>query len=637
MKKSPVLTSAAGVAAVFCAFVAVNYLVDRVPKRIDLTQEKAYTLSDGTRSILARLDAPVQVRFYCTRNETMPPQLKLYARQVEDLLEEYRQASHGMLEIQKLDPEPDSDAEDSAKLDGVEGEVLSDGERLYLGLSVSQLDQKEVVAFLSPDRERLLEYDLSRAIGRVTQPEKPVLGVMSPLPVAGQAANPMLMQMGQANGRPPWTLYRELKRDFRVEEVSTLADAIPEEIKVLLVIHPRNIRPETQYALDQFVLRGGKLIAFLDPMAALDRQAGGMMGRSASSSNLDKLLAAWGIEFDSGKVVADAEFIGQNGTRRTPGILSLGEQALSHDDILTAAADNLFLVYPGSFSGTPAEGLKETVLLHSSRNAQLVDPVALQMSPQDALHALHPDGKEHALAIRLTGKFKTAFPDGKPEEKKENENKDAGEKKETAKKEQTPPAPKPASLAASREESTVILIGDSDMIQDPAMLIEQQNPLTGARMLLPANGNLAFAQAAVEQMSGDNDLIAVRSRASRERPFTLVRKMQAQAGAVYQSKIGELEASLSETQRKLAAMQQTQEGAGQQIILSPGQQQEIVRFRKTEATVRKQLKEVRRNLRAKTDALETRIKWINIAAMPLAVTLYGLGLGLYQRKRTSAK
>ncbi|MEI8234877.1 MAG: GldG family protein [Verrucomicrobiota bacterium] len=627
MKKPTILYSTLGVAAAFLILVAVNFLAGRVPQRIDLTAEKAYTLSAGTRAILAKLDTPVKVRLYCTRNENMPPQLKLYAQQIEDLLNEYRQASKGLVEIQKLNPEPDSDAEDSAKLDGVEGQPLTNGERLYLGLSVSMLDQKEAIPFLSPDRERLLEYDLSRAISRVTGSRQQVVGIMSPLPVAGQQMPPMMMmQMGQ-RGQEPWALYSELKRDYTVKQVEMTASKIPDDINLLVVIHPREITESAQYAIDQFVLRGGKLLAFLDPSAVLDRAPGGM-GMPSGGSNLDKLLNAWGLKFDSTQVVADMNYLARTSRGRAPGVLALNEEAFSKEDAVTADASDLFMAFPGAFSGTPAQGLKETVLIRSSKNAQLVSPMSAQMSPEDVLKEFVPANKEFPLAIRLTGKFKTAFPEGAPKASA-----DAKDDKKTE-------APV-AGLKESAQENTVILVGDSDMLQNQIAVMEQQNPLGGGRMVLPANGNLAFAENAVEALTGDSNLIAVRSRATRERPFTVVQRMQEAASASYRDKIKELEGSLMDTQSKLNELQQHRQASGdksaQRFILSPEQQAELENFRKTEASVKMQLKDVRRNLRAKTDALENGLKWLNIAGMPALVIVAGISLALTQRKASAAK
>src|SRR4051794_18229136 len=225
-----VLYSTVGVVAVLLILVAVNLIAAQAKQRIDLTAEKAYTLSAGSRAILAKLDTPVQLRFYCTKDaKTMPVLLNTYAQRVEDLLNEYRQASKGQIDIQRLNPEPDSDAEDSARLDGIEPQQLRGGERIYLGLSIAMLDQKQAIPFLTPDREQLLEYDISRAIARVTTPEKPIIGVMSALPVMGQM-NPML-QRARAQQTPPWAFVSELKRDFNVKQIELTAAEIPADVK----------------------------------------------------------------------------------------------------------------------------------------------------------------------------------------------------------------------------------------------------------------------------------------------------------------------------------------------------------------------------------------------------------------------
>jgi ABC-type uncharacterized transport system involved in gliding motility auxiliary subunit len=629
------LYSSLGVAAMFAIVLIINAFGSRVKQRIDLTAERAYTLSPGTRAILAKLDTPVQIRFYCTRGDNrMPVMLKTYAQRVEDLLSEYRQASKGQIEVQKLDPVPDSDAEDSARLDGVEGQAPLDGEPIYLGLSVSMLDQKETIPFLSPERERLLEYDLSRAVARVMTTEKPVVGVMSPLPVAGQQMNPMMARMGQRGGQPAWVLYNELQRDFTMKQVEPTAEAIPDDVKVLVVIHPKGMTEQTQYAVDQFVLRGGKLIAFLDPLGVLDRNApSGPMGMSmGSSSSMEKLLKGWGLSFDSTKVVADMEHVARTREGRQPAVLALNERAVNRDDIITADANNLVFVFAGAFSGAPAAGLTQTVLIHSSKNSQLVDPMSAQFGGEKIVQDFVPSNTDHPLAVRLTGKFKTAFPEGKP---KAAETTPPGETKPEEKK---PDAAAEAGLKEGTIESSVVLVGDSDFIQDQVAVQEMMNPFGGgARMVMPANGNLAFVQGAIEQLTGDNNLIAVRSRASRERQFTVVKEMQAKAEAAYRNKIKELESSLADAQSNLNKLQQSKAEGGQRFILSPEQQQEIANFRKKETEVKLQLKQERKKLRADIDSLENRIKWLNIALMPALVTGAGVGLAVLRHRRRAAR
>jgi ABC-type uncharacterized transport system involved in gliding motility auxiliary subunit len=323
------LYSIGGVIAMALILVAVNVILSGARQRVDLTQEKAYTLSDGTRAILAKLDTPVKVRFYCSQSAAATPQsvfLKSYARKVEDLLAEYKQAAKGKLIIEKYDPQPDSDAEDSARLDGITGAQMPSGDMFYLGIAVSLLDSKEAIPFCQPTRERLLEYDLTRAITRVVTPEKPVVGVMSSLPVFGGGGNPMMMQMGQ-RPQPAWAIVGELQKDFTVRNVAMTVEKIPDDMKVLVVIHPKEINDTAQFAIDQFVLRGGKVIAFLDANSLVDNQnqRNPMMGQmGGGGSSLDKLLKAWGVTFENSKVVADRNFqmvLGDGSGRATPDVV----------------------------------------------------------------------------------------------------------------------------------------------------------------------------------------------------------------------------------------------------------------------------------------------------------------------------
>jgi ABC-type uncharacterized transport system involved in gliding motility auxiliary subunit len=635
-----ILYSTIGVAAMALILVAVNVISGAVKKRVDLTKERAYTLSPGTKAILRKLDTPVKVRFYCTQLESATPEsvyLKAYSKRVEDLLSEYRQAAGGKLKIEKYDPQPDSDAEDSARLDGVEGQPLSNGEKFYMGLAVSLLDERQTIPFLQPNRERQLEYDISRAISRVMTPEKPVVGIMSAMPIFGMPSNPMMARMGQPQGQQPWAIVNELKNDFDVRRIGMDVDKIEPDVKVLMVVHPRDISDKAQYAIDQFIMRGGKLIAFVDALPMVDsREQNQMLGNIPNSgSSLEKLFKAWGITFDTSKVVADMNFKMQIGGRNgqpqeAPAVLSLTPEGIDGDDIVTAQIDNLWLPYAGAFTGTPTEGIKKTVLLHSTKDSQLVDGFMANLAGENIIKEFKPTGTQQALAIRLTGKFKTAFPAGKPEDKKEED-----KEKDKDKKDEKPAETKTEdSLKECKQENSVILVGDADMLFDSVALRQVQSPF--GTMSMAMNGNLNFAQNAVEQMTGDNNLIAVRSRAVQNRPFTLVKRMQAEAEANYRSKIKELEDSLADTQKQLNDMQLKKE-KGQRFILSPEQQAAVENFRKKEADVKIRLKEERKKLRRDIDSLENRLKWFNIATVPLIVTGSGIGLAFLKRKRTSAK
>jgi len=625
------LYSVVGVGAMFLVIVALNFIFSVFKGRADLTQEKLYTLSDGTKAILKKLEGPVEIRYYATQGEKeMPAQFKAYAQRVEDLLAEYKQHAKGNIEIKKFNPAPDSDAEDSAQLDGVEGQMLPNGEHLYLGLAFSYLDAKVALPFLSPDREKLLEYDISRAISQVGNPQKPVVGVMTPLPMFGQPMNPMMMRMGQ-QPQEPWVVLNELQRDFTVKQLQMDADRIDDDVKVLMVVHPKNISDKAQYAIDQFVMRGGRLIAFLDPVAIMDRseQQNPMMPNMGGGSSMDKLLKAWGITFDTTKVVADRTFTTryvQNGRpQEAPAVLSLNPAGINKEDVVTSQIDNLLVPFAGVFSGTPAEGLKKTVLLYTTPQSALVEGFMAQMGGDAISKDFKPSGTTNAIAIRLAGKFKTAFPEGKPADTKPEADKD--EKKEETK--------AGDSLKEAKGENVVVLIGDADMLYDQ-FSVQIQN-IFGQKIVIPRNGNLNLAQSVVEQMTGDSNLIGVRSRATLNRPFTVVQDMQAKAEESYRAKIKQIEDDLRETQTKLNELQAKKEKGQQRMILSPEQQAEVEKFRKKEAEAKRELKEVRKNLRKDIDSLENTLKWANIAGMPILVAAFGIVLAVVKNKRARAK
>ena len=621
------LYALAAVAAVLVLLLGANFIVSKLKWRADLTEERAFTLSEGTRKVLAGLKAPVQVRFYCTQSdEAMPMGLKNYAQAVEDLLDAMRTASGGKLQVQKLDPTPDSDAEDSARLDGIEPQVFPNGDRIYFGLGFSQLDRKSALPFLSPDRERLLEYDSVRAINAVTSAEKPVLGLLTPLPTA--APSPM---MGMMN-RPPsaGVFFDELRRSFEVKEVPFTSEEIPADIKTLLVVHPREISESTQYAIDQFILRGGQLVAFVDPMCVMDSQSAPMMGMQPppSISTFSKLLPAWGLNFNTSEIVVDMQNVGNTRRGRAPGILALGPDSIDPDSVVTGDVDSLFMALAGTFQGEPAEGLQRTSLVFSSKQSALFDPGFTQTSPEAVEREFKPTGVDYPIAVKLEGKFKTAFPAGKPKAVPEGQ----AQMPDAA----TSPDPNaPPGLKESKENGVVYLVGDVDMLFDPLAVAELPTPF-GQPVMVPANSNLNFAQSMAEQLSGGSELASVRSRASRDRPFTVVKRMQAEAESKFRDKISELERGLQEAQGRLAQLEVNKE-AGQQFILTPEQQAEIKSFRKKEAETKKELKDVRKTLRREVEALEQRVKWTNILAMPLLVAAAGCLIAVYRHRRQSAR
>ena len=612
MKKYEALAySAIGLVALFLILVAANYLVSFQPVKLDLTEGKVQTLSEGTKKLLRGLESPVKVKLYISRGEqAMPVQLRSFAQRVEDLVREFKSVAGNNLAIELYNPKPDSEDEDAAQLDGVEPQQLFSGEQFYLGLTVSQIDRKQAIVAVSAQRERLLEYDLARAIARVATSERPGLGLMSALPILGERFNPMTRQSSE-----PWVLAKELKRDFNVKQVPLTAESIDPEIKTLLVIHPRDLPETTEYALDQFVMRGGKLIAFVDPYAYFDQQPSPMpgIGGGGTSSSLPALFKAWGLEMNPGKVLADVVFASGSGQRLTPTVLTLNRTAFNRDDVVTSQIETLLYAFGGAFEVKPAEGLKVTELVKSSPNSMLIDNIVSTVSGEAAMKGFQPDNKERPLALRLSGKFKTAFQGGKPKSDK----KDAKEE---------------AFLKETAGENSVILVADVDMLNDGAAVDIQE--VFGRRIVVPSNGNLAFAQAMVEQFSSGDTLTSLRSRATTFRPLTVVRQMEAEAQKQYFGRLKALEDELQKTTAKLQDLQKARgAGAKSAQLMTPEQQLEIENFRKRVTETRRELKELRKNLRQDAEALVFWTKVANIALIPLLVVLLGLAVFFIKRRR----
>ncbi|HVJ12482.1 MAG TPA: GldG family protein [Burkholderiales bacterium] len=612
MKKyEHLIYSAIGLVALFLLLVAVNFLVARVPARVDLTEGNLYTLSDGTRKVLRNLSSPVKVKLYVSQGEAVPVPLRGFAQRVEDVVREFKAVAGPNLIVERYNPRPDSEEEDAAQLDGMEGQQLQTGEQFYLGVAVSQLDRKQTIPAISPQRERLLEYDLVRAIARVGSAERPKIGLMAGLPVLGERFNPFTRQSSE-----PWVLANELKREFEVKEVPLNAKEIDKDLNVLLVIHPRDPSPQLEYALDQFVMRGGKLIAFVDPYAYFD-QMPTMPGvpPQPSSSTLPRLFKAWGLEMDPGKVVSDVRFGSGGGTRYTPTVLSLNRTAFSRDDIVTGQIETLLYPFGGGFqvkdSGKESN-LRVTELVRSSPDSMFVDNVNATKSGDEATRNFKPSGSPIPLALRLNGKFKTAFPEGLKEDEKK-------------------PAAQGTPALRESPENSVIVVADVDLLADGAAVDVQE--VFGRKIVVPSNGNLALALGMVEQFAAGDELISLRSRAGSFRPLTVVRELEAEAQKQYFGRIQSLEEEKQKTQARLQELQKAQGGAAKgSQLLSAEQQAELERFKKTYLETNLALKELRKNLRQDAEALVFWTKLANIALMPLLVALAGLLIALFRKR-----
>ena len=594
-------------------------ILANLPLRCDMTAENLYTLSKGSKAVLGQLTEDVTLKYYVSSSSAeMPMALKTYAQQVGNLLKEYERAGGGRLVVEEYDPKPDSDAEEWAQRYGVEPQTGGNpfGQGIYFGVVAVCGDREETLGVLSPRTESTLEYDLTRLVTRVAWPERPVVGVMTSLPdVLGGQMNPMMMQMGQ---RPPqgWAAFSELAKDYDVRTVEPDAEKIDDDVKTLVVVHPKNLSDKALYAIDQFVLRGGKLVACVDPFSIKDMQSSRsqqnpMMGQMGGDgpSTLGKLFDAWGVKFEEGKITCDLEAAtklnnGQGGVESNPAFLSLGKPNMDKGDLIVADLTNVMFPFAGAFTFEKKDmDLSfEPVITTSKDNSCSTDKMAMQYG---GMKDMVPDGKERILAARLSGTFKTAFPKG-------------------------PDGTNDVSKALAEGKGNVLLFADSDFLADDFCVRMMRTPFGSIPQLI--NENLTLFSNAMEQFAGREELIGVRSRGASDRPFTVVNELEAEATKKWQAREAAFQEELQQTQQRLSALQKEKKG-GERFILSKEQQDEIVKLRKSQAETRKQLKNVRKELTADIDSLGLRLKIINIALVPVLVVLFGLLRGYLRRKR----
>lgn len=627
-----VFYSTAGIIILLALTIGINLITGNSPIRVDMTEDKIFTLSEGSRNILKNLDTPVTIRFYATKNQdNMPPILRSYARRIEDVLSEYDKIGGKNIKVEKYDPEPLSDAEDKAKLDGIEPQNIDLFDQIYFGMSVRMLDKTASIPALSLERESLLEYDISRMITQVANPKKAKIGLISGLPVLGGAANPMMMQMGQQPQRP-WIVFNQLRELFELEDLTTSVNEVPDDIDVLLILHPKNLADNTLYAIDQYLMGGGKMIVMTDPAAIRDQSAANaqnqMQAMMQNGSNLDKLFSTWGIKF-SNQVVADRRYAAQIGGNRQqpqehPGVLQLDKTAVVGEDTLTAQIDQLVMVFAGAFTGDPVEGLKKQDLIASSKEqSQLVESFMAQMGPANIVNDFKADDQKYTLVTKLTGTFPTSFPDGKPSSEE-----DDSEEKETTETD-------PTHLTESSGSPSVILVGDVDFIFDQ-FAYSVMNFL-GQVIAQPQNGNSNLFLSMVEQMGGDENLIAIRGRGSLSRPFTKFKELRLAAEKKVQARRDEIEKDLEEAQAKINSLQELKQEGQQRLVLSTEQKATLKEFREKEVKARQDLKEIQKELNKDINAVQRNWQIVQIVLVPFIVALLGVATAIYKRKRTAAK
>jgi len=585
-------------------------------RRIDLTADRLYTLSSGTVQIVDRLQRPLRLTLYFSEHATRDlPKLRSYERRVNEMLQEMVARSHGRIRLRVIDPVPYSDDEAGAEGSGlIAANGGSNGERVFFGLAGSAMAPGEArgaedagtpekslsIAFFDPSREAFLEYDIAKLLYELNQVRKPEIGVLSSLPVQGDLAL----------GEQPWAVMQQLGQLFELKtlDAATLQH-VDDRLKVLLLIHPKQLPPAAQYAIDQYVMGGGHLVVFVDPDAELDAApfTPDISGLPAHASDLPRLFAAWGVEYQPREVVLDRsrglqiELAGSS--LNHPAMLGLGDQELNRNDPVTASLQRINVSSIGHFDLTRTATARLVPLLQSSADAELAPTQRVMdasSDPTSLLEDYKADNAHYVLAARLRGTFVSAFPE------------DAG---------------KPGHRAHSAANAQVVLVADTDVLSD-RLWVEPQTVLGQTMVRIFAN-NGDFVTNLVDNLSGSSALLSIRARSTSQRPFTRVQALRNVADQKFLQKEQELEKELADTRRRLDELQPAK-GARSSTV-TPEQRREIEQFRQRQLAINKELRDVQHQLNAEIDALGLRVKVINIVLVPALVVLIGL---LYGWRRT---
>jgi ABC-type uncharacterized transport system involved in gliding motility auxiliary subunit len=597
------------------AFIVATMVSNQLFKgaRIDLTENQLYTLSDGTKRILKNIDEPINLYFFYSDQATASaPSLRDYANRVREMLTEFAAASRGKIRLNVIDPVPFSEEEDQAAQFGLQEVRLgATPDPVYLGLAgTNSVGDEEIISFFQPDREATLEYDLAKLVSTLAEPERKTIGLLSGVSMSSEF-DPQAQRV-----QPAWVAYQQAGQMFEIRDLGTSLEAVPADIGLLWILQPKDLDDATQYAIDQFVMQGGKALIFVDPLAVVDAVASeGMppgMPPMGQASDLPVLFKGWGIGFDATQVVADAQLALQintgfgNRPSRHYGYLGISSEQMNSSDIVTADLSTINAAMPGRI--TLAEGSAATLeplltssaassMMPASRFTFLPDPSSLQ-------NGFVASGESQVIAARIGGTLPSAFPDRNGE----------------------------THLAESTEPVNLVVVADVDMLSDH-LWVQVQN-FFGQQVANAFASNGAFVINALENLAGSSDLIAVRSRGTFARPFTKVDELRVDAEARFRATEQRLQQELAETERRLGELQSTREDTGS-LLLTSEQQSEIDRFVDQRASIRKELRAVQRGLDKDIEDLGTTLKIINIGLVPLLLTIATL-LALWRRRRVPA-
>ncbi len=615
------IISGTGLILSTCLFVATIILVNTTLTtwRLDLTENKLFTLSQGTINILRNLEEPIHLDFYFSRREISDfPGLANYGIRVRDMLEEYVAYADGKLILNIIEPEAFSEAEDQAVASGLRTITASAaGERIYFGLvGVNSTDDEKTIPFFQSNREAALEYDLTKIIYNLAYPDRRVVGVVSQLPLFKSRA-----------GEDGWTIINAIREFFDVRDLGDEAERLDQSIDVLMLVHPKKLSTPALYRIDQYLLRGGKAIIFLDPLAEQDRSRPDPASPNTLpqlDSYLADMLSVWGLEMSREKIVGDlkaAMRVQTNSPRGQQEInylpwLRLGKDNFNADDFSTSELNVIHLGTAGSLEMKEDKGLDFKPLIRTSRQSTKLerDLILFQRDPAVVLNNFKSENKRMTLAARVTGKAKTYFPDGRP-------GADDGDGGET-----------PDADFISEGDLNIILVTDTDILADH-FWVRSQN-LFGVSVPRQIANNGDFVINSLDNLSGNTDLISLRSRGRYARPFVKIEAITREAEMRFRQREKELRASLEETEKNIRRLQQEQ-GDETSYLLDNKLTAEIEKLRSKRLATRKELRSVQHELRKNIERLGAQLRFINIGLIPLLITVLALVLGIYRiRKKT---
>ena len=644
MMNSKTLFSATGLVLTGLFLIVSVAVISMIPRmRVDLTEDNLYTLAQGTRNIVSGLERPVELLFFYSEEATADvPQLRGYGIRVQELLEEMVIASAGKLSLRVIDPVPFSVEEDEAVEYGVQRVPLSQGgDQVFFGLvaldtttlpaggeEAGAASVFKTIGLIRPDQEEFLEYEFSKLITQVANPEPPVLGFLSRLPIDG-GVNTQTM-----TPTSPWMIMDSIRQLYDVRRVNPDVELIDADIDILLLVHPQNLSEQSLYAIDQFVLRGGRALVFVDPNADTQAQPGpdGVpVPRENQASDLPAMFSAWGVDYDPERVVADREFaLMVNVGDATRPVQHYGMVGVQRGGFANDLISNGLQVM--NFSSVGALSKKEGAmtnfepLVQSSADSMLMEGEFFKAltDPTILMDEFSPSDMRYTIAARVSGNVRTAFPDGPPPAPVEQET-DTPEEPPTA------PVVLPAHLSESTGTMNVVIVADTDMLGD-RLWVQIQNFL-GQRVPQPFASNGDFIMNALDNLAGNSELVTIRSRGRYARPFLAVIELQRDADDRLRQEETELLANLRQTEQQITALNASREGSGP----SPEQQAEIDRFYDQQLETRRRLREVQLTLNREIESLGAKLKFINTALVPILLIMFVLMMGYLRRRRRESQ